>query len=65
MAAEALADGIDPALPVAVVENGATPRQRVTRGPLNEIVDRAAAVGVKAPAVIVFGGVAAEGLLDG
>lgn len=65
MVAEALADGVDPALPVAIVENGATPRQRVTRARLDEVVARAAEVGVRAPAVIVIGAVAAEGLLDG
>lgn len=65
MVAEALADGVDPALPVAIVENGATPRQRVTRARLDEVAARAAEVGVRAPAVIVMGAVAAEGLLDG
>ena len=65
MVAEALADGVDPALPVAIVENGATPRQRVTRARLDEVVARASEVGVQAPAVIVIGAVAAEGLLDG
>ena len=64
MVAEAIADGIDPALPVAIIERGATPLQRVTRARLDEIVERAAAVRVKAPAVIVLGAVAAEGLLD-
>lgn len=63
--ADALATGVDPALPVAIVENGATPRQRVTRAALADVVDRAAEVGVRAPAVIVLGRVAAEGLLDG
>jgi uroporphyrin-III C-methyltransferase/precorrin-2 dehydrogenase/sirohydrochlorin ferrochelatase len=65
MVAEALADGVDPALPVAIVENGATPRQRVTRARLDEVVAQASEVGVRAPAVIVMGAVAAEGLLDG
>ena len=65
IAADALAQGVDPDLPVAIVENGATPRQRVTRAPLAAIAARAAEVGVLAPAVIVFGLVAAPGLLDG
>ncbi|WP_199424782.1 uroporphyrinogen-III C-methyltransferase [Actinotalea solisilvae] len=65
MVADALAAGVDPDLPVAIVENGATPRQRVTRAPLRDVVARAADVGVRAPAVIVLGRVAAEGLLDG
>ncbi|MGW6226468.1 hypothetical protein ACWFQT_05105, partial [Cellulosimicrobium cellulans] len=54
----------DPALPVAIVESGSTPRQRVTRAPLGEIVERAAQSGVRAPAIIVVGDVAAEGRLD-
>ncbi|MCB7134970.1 uroporphyrinogen-III C-methyltransferase [Cellulosimicrobium marinum] len=62
--AQALDAGADPALPVAVVENGSTPRQRVTRAPLAEIVEHAARVGVRAPAVVVVGDVAAEGRLD-
>jgi uroporphyrin-III C-methyltransferase/precorrin-2 dehydrogenase/sirohydrochlorin ferrochelatase len=31
--AQALGAGADPALPVAIVESGSTPRQRVTRPP--------------------------------
>ncbi|WP_024286401.1 uroporphyrinogen-III C-methyltransferase [Cellulomonas sp. KRMCY2] len=62
---DALRAGVDPALPVAVVESGATARQRVTRARLDGVVRRAAEVGVRAPAVIVLGRVAAEGLLDG
>jgi len=62
--AQALDAGADPALPVAIVESGSTPRERVTRASLGEIVDRAARVGVRAPAIIVVGDVAAEGRLD-
>lgn len=65
MVAQALAAGVEPDLPVAVVEDGATPRQRVTRAALADVVARCAEVGVRAPAVIVLGRVAAEGLLDG
>ncbi|WP_298457383.1 uroporphyrinogen-III C-methyltransferase [uncultured Cellulomonas sp.] len=64
IAAAALAEGADPATPVAVVENGATPQQRVTRAPLHAIAEQARRVGVRAPAVIVIGAVAAPGLLD-
>jgi uroporphyrin-III C-methyltransferase/precorrin-2 dehydrogenase/sirohydrochlorin ferrochelatase len=64
MAADLLADGADPATPVALVENGATPQQRVTRARLDAVVDRAAEVGVQAPAVIVVGAVAAPDLLQ-
>ncbi|WP_415297710.1 uroporphyrinogen-III C-methyltransferase [Cellulosimicrobium sp. SJTW-1] len=62
--AQALDAGADPALPVAIVENGSTPRQRVTRAPLGEVVERAAQVGVRAPAIIVVGDVAAAGRLE-
>ncbi|WP_420112302.1 uroporphyrinogen-III C-methyltransferase, partial [Pseudactinotalea sp.] len=58
--AQALTAGADPRLPVALVENGSTPRQRITRAPLLDIAARAAEVGVRAPAVIVIGDVAAE-----
>jgi uroporphyrin-III C-methyltransferase/precorrin-2 dehydrogenase/sirohydrochlorin ferrochelatase len=64
MAADLLADGADPATPVALVENGSTPQQRVTRARLGAIAERAAEVGVRAPAVIVVGAVAAAGLLE-
>lgn len=59
----ALADGIRIDLPVAIVENGHTPQQRTTRTSLGEVVARAAAVGVRNPAVIVFGEVARAELL--
>ncbi|MFE6234758.1 uroporphyrinogen-III C-methyltransferase [Cellulosimicrobium sp. NPDC057862] len=62
--AQALGAGADPALPVAIVESGSTPRQRVTRAPLGEVVERAARSGVRPPAIIVMGDVAAEGRLD-
>lgn len=63
MVADLLADGADPATPVAIVENGATPRQRVTRARLDGVVERAQDLGVRAPAVIVVGHVAAADLL--
>jgi uroporphyrin-III C-methyltransferase/precorrin-2 dehydrogenase/sirohydrochlorin ferrochelatase len=43
--------------PVAVVEDGWMPTQRVTTGTLATIADRAESVGVRAPAVIVVGDV--------
>ncbi len=52
-----LAAGRDPATPVAVVEDGYGERQRVTTGRLDEIAEVAAAVGVRAPAVVVVGDV--------
>lgn len=60
----ALAAGVDPALPVAIIENGTGPSQRTTRAPLARIAAAAAAAGVRNPAVIVIGAVAASGLLD-
>lgn len=45
------------ATPVAVIEDGWMPTQRVTTGTLATIADRAEAVGVRAPAVIVVGDV--------
>ncbi|MBD8063757.1 uroporphyrinogen-III C-methyltransferase [Oceanitalea stevensii] len=61
--AQLLTAGADPGLPVALVENGSTPRQRVTRAVLGDVVRRATEVGVRSPAVIVVGDVAAEGRL--
>lgn len=62
--AEALiGNGRDPATPVAVIERGMRPDQRVTVGPLTEIAAIARAQGVRPPAVIVIGEVV--GLYDG
>jgi uroporphyrin-III C-methyltransferase/precorrin-2 dehydrogenase/sirohydrochlorin ferrochelatase len=55
--------GVRDDLPVAIVENGHTPRQRTTRSTLGSVVEMAADVGVRNPAVIVFGAVARAGLL--
>jgi uroporphyrin-III C-methyltransferase/precorrin-2 dehydrogenase/sirohydrochlorin ferrochelatase len=63
--AQSLAAGADPGTPVAMVENGSTAEQRVTRARLDEAAAVAAARGVRSPAVIVIGRVAAEGLLEG
>lgn len=63
--AQSLAAGADPATPVAIVENGSTAEQRVTRARLDEAAGVAAVRGVRSPAVVVIGLVAAEGLLEG
>lgn len=63
MADAALALGVDAALPVAIVEEGTTARQRVVRGPLGGIARIAEEAGVASPAVIVVGEVARFGLL--
>jgi uroporphyrin-III C-methyltransferase/precorrin-2 dehydrogenase/sirohydrochlorin ferrochelatase len=61
---QALASGVAPTTPVAVVENGTLETQRVTRAPLDGIAVAAAQAGVRAPAVIVLGDVAAADLLE-
>ncbi|MBO0922738.1 uroporphyrinogen-III C-methyltransferase [Cellulomonas sp. zg-ZUI222] len=61
---DALAGGVDPDLPVAVVERATQDDQRVTRAPLHAVAAEARARGVAAPAVVVLGDVAAAGLLD-
>ncbi len=45
--------------PVAIVESGTLPGQRVVRGNLADIVDKAAAAGIGSPAVVVVGNVVA------
>jgi uroporphyrin-III C-methyltransferase len=47
--------GMDPATPVAVIEQGTIERQRVVHGPLLEIAGRVIAAGLRSPAVIVVG----------
>ena len=54
-----LAGGMDPRTPVAVIENGWSAQQRVTAGTVADIAGRATDVGVRSPAVIVIGDVAA------
>lgn len=49
--------GRDAATPVAIVERGFEPTQRTTFGDLRTIADRAEAIGVESPAVIVVGDV--------
>ncbi|WP_432483658.1 uroporphyrinogen-III C-methyltransferase [Kineococcus esterisolvens] len=58
LAAGLVAHGKDPATPVAVVEEGWTPRQRTTTAPLERIAAVAAERGVRSPAVVVVGAVA-------
>jgi len=57
IAAVLIEHGKDPSTPVAIIERGLRPDQRVTVGTLADIVDKARAVGVRPPAVIVIGGV--------
>ena len=62
--AAAVAAGVDPDLPVAIVERGSTRRQRVTHATLSTAAEVAAAAGVRSPAVVVIGAVAAAGFID-
>ena len=56
--AQSLLDaGRPPSCPVAIVERGFAPDQRVTFGTLTDIAARAAEVGVENPAVVVVGDV--------
>ena len=51
--------GMDPAMPVAIVEHGFSARQRTTFGELRSILAESARAGVSSPAVIVIGEVVA------
>jgi uroporphyrin-III C-methyltransferase/precorrin-2 dehydrogenase/sirohydrochlorin ferrochelatase len=53
-----LAEGMDPATPVAVVERGWLPDQRTTAAPLGRISEVATGRPPRAPAVVVVGAVA-------
>ena len=59
----ALRHGIPVDRPVAIVENGHTPRQRTVRSRLGDVVTDAREAQVVNPAVIVIGDVARAGLL--
>ncbi len=61
--AAALEAGADPRTPVAIIERGSTPHERVTRATISDASLIADETGVKSPAVIVIGGVALDGLL--
>jgi uroporphyrin-III C-methyltransferase/precorrin-2 dehydrogenase/sirohydrochlorin ferrochelatase len=61
--AAALDGGADPSTPVAIIERGSTPHERVTRATISDASLIADETGVKSPAVIVIGGVALDGLL--
>ncbi len=60
-AEELVAAGHDPETPVAVVERGTTPEQRVTVGTLATIAQRCAELGAGAPAITVIGDVVTLG----
>ena len=52
-----LARGADPKLPVAIIENGTRPNQKVVTGTLQTIADVAAAADVTGPALTIIGSV--------
>ncbi|MEX0913328.1 MAG: SAM-dependent methyltransferase, partial [Demequina sp.] len=58
----ALAAGAPDDLPVAIIERGSTPQERVSSGPLGAIVRIAHETDVKPPAIIVIGKVASPDL---
>jgi uroporphyrin-III C-methyltransferase / precorrin-2 dehydrogenase / sirohydrochlorin ferrochelatase len=50
-----LRHGMSTDMPVAVVEQGTLPQQRVVKGTLTTIADKVAAADVRAPAIIIIG----------
>ena len=60
IAEKLIADGLSPAIPVAVIENATRASMRVLRAPLAGLPAMIDAERVKSPAVIVIGDVAAE-----
>ncbi len=59
IAATLIAEGVDPALPVAVVENATRPDERRVYGCLATLGELVARHGIESPALIVIGAVAA------
>lgn len=64
-AAALIEHGRPASTPVAVIENGTTPRQRTTTATLETITEMAAERGVQAPAVVVVGDVVQVGAVLG
>lgn len=60
IAEKLIADGLSPAMSVAVIENATRANMRVLRGPLAALADLVAREKVKSPALIVIGEVAAR-----
>jgi uroporphyrinogen III methyltransferase/synthase len=58
IASQLVAGGRPPSEPVAIVQRGTLPDQRVVTGTLDDIAARAAQAGVRAPAITVVGAVA-------
>ena len=60
IAEKLMEDGLSPEMPVAVIENAARPEMRVFRAPLAGLPDLVSREGVRSPALIVIGEVAAR-----
>lgn len=60
IAEKLMEDGLSPAMPVAVIENGARPEMRVLRSSLAGLPDMVEANKVQSPALIVIGDVTAS-----
>ena len=60
IAEKLIADGLSPAMPVAVIENATSREMRVLRAPVAGLADLVARERVKSPALIVVGEVAGE-----
>ena len=54
--------GLSPTTPVAVIENGTRPEQRLVTGTLNELGGRLQSAGIHGPALIIVGEVARKAL---
>lgn len=50
--------------PVAIIERGTTPEERVVRGSLGQLTMLAAAHGIESPAMLIIGDVARRGVID-
>ncbi len=53
--AEFIARGADPQMPVAIIDNGTRPNQRIVTGTLETVAARAQAAGLDGPAMIIVG----------
>ena len=60
IAARLAGAGRDPAEPAAAIERGTQPGQRTVTAPLSELPAAVAEAGLRAPAILLFGSVAAE-----
>jgi uroporphyrin-III C-methyltransferase len=51
-------------LPVAVIQDGTLPTQKIVTGTIEDIAAKTKAAGLKSPAILVFGDVVRQGLLQ-